>query len=215
MAGGGEVALPPPVAPSVAPPGASSAVTSAVTSPAVRRSAPSARAEARFIALYERHYPRVLGYAQRRVGDRARAEDIAADTFRIAWEHTRKDGPPSPGWLFVTARNVMSNERRAALRLTELGRKLAVEARIESGPGSSPGPGSDPGTPRERFYAALDALTADQRELLMAHYWDGLSTAECGALLGCSGGAVRVRLHRARAALRRQLESQKSQEDES
>jgi len=177
----------------VAPP----VLKTAAARPAV---APSAQAERRFVELYERHYPRVLGFVQRRVGDRARAEDITADAFRLAWEHTTADSVPTPGWLFVTARNVAYNEGRARLRLAELGRRLAVEESLRPAHLTWDAAG-------ERLYAALDRLAFDQREILMAHYWDGLTTAECGALLGCSGGAARVRLHRARAALRRQLDS--------
>ncbi|MDR1824814.1 MAG: sigma-70 family RNA polymerase sigma factor [Bifidobacteriaceae bacterium] len=183
MAGSGEITIVPP---------APIRVTS--------QAAPSAKAQAQFVELYTRQYPRVVGYAQRRTADRARAEDIAAEAFRIAWEHTRTVGVPNAAWLFVTARNVLANDSRAELRLAELGRKLAVEAALRPS-------GWEWDQAGERFYTALDALADDQRELLMAHYWDGLSTAECAALLGCSAGAVRVRLHRARAALRHHYQS--------
>ncbi|MDR1800096.1 MAG: hypothetical protein LBR19_09515 [Bifidobacteriaceae bacterium] len=40
---------------------------------------------------------------------------------------------------------------------------------------------------------------------LPPHYWEELSAGECAQVLGCSTGAVWVRLHRARAALREVL----------
>jgi RNA polymerase sigma-70 factor (ECF subfamily) len=47
--------------------------------------------------------------------------------------------------------------------------------------------------------AALEALTPDQREVLLLHAWGGLSPAEIAEALSISGATVRKRLHRARA----------------
>jgi RNA polymerase sigma-70 factor (ECF subfamily) len=54
----------------------------------------------------------------------------------------------------------------------------------------------------EDVLQTLDRLAPHHREILSAHYWDGLSGAECAALFDCTPGAVWVRLHRARAAFR-------------
>ena len=52
---------------------------------------------------------------------------------------------------------------------------------------------------------ALDMLSGLQREAVLLHYVEGLSTAEIAGLRGESAGAVRIRLHRARAKLRAAL----------
>lgn len=52
---------------------------------------------------------------------------------------------------------------------------------------------------------AVDLLPAGQRDVVLMHYVDELSCEEIANLLGTTPGAVRVRLHRARAALRREL----------
>jgi uncharacterized protein len=52
---------------------------------------------------------------------------------------------------------------------------------------------------------ALEALSAPQRETVLLHSVEGLSTAEIAARRGESPGAVRVRLHRARGRLRSSL----------
>jgi RNA polymerase sigma-70 factor (ECF subfamily) len=152
----------------------------------------------RFAALYAAQQPRVLGYVHRRVGNLAQAEDVTAEVFRIAWEKTGED-VPSPGWLFVTARYVVANQRRSGLRAADLHRQVAEEL------GRRPVTGDDP--VGERVLEALDRLPADQRELLQATYWDGLTAAECAALFGVSTPAVWTRLHRARAALKRLFEA--------
>lgn len=53
--------------------------------------------------------------------------------------------------------------------------------------------------------AALELLPETQRQAVLLYYLQGLSSQEIAALLGISTGAVRVRLHRARAELREQL----------
>lgn len=159
----------------------------------------SPAAKARFVTVYTREYPRIVAYARRRTGDLHSAEDIAVEVFRIAWEQLTSGGVPSTGWLFVTARNLLHTHHRLALRTGRLRHKLEQEREREAD--------ELRGEPVERMLDALDRLPAEQRELLMAHYWDDLSGADCAALVGCSVGAVWVRLHRARAALRHQIQN--------
>jgi RNA polymerase sigma-70 factor (ECF subfamily) len=49
---------------------------------------------------------------------------------------------------------------------------------------------------------ALGALPADRREVIVLCRYEGLSHEEVAALVGCSVGALKVRLHRALAELR-------------
>jgi DNA-directed RNA polymerase specialized sigma24 family protein len=52
-------------------------------------------------------------------------------------------------------------------------------------------------------------LNRDQREVIELHWFDGLSFAEVGAVVGASVAAVKVRAHRGYVALRRLLDDQK------
>lgn len=52
---------------------------------------------------------------------------------------------------------------------------------------------------------AVALLPAGQRDVVLMHYVDDLSCEEIARLLGTTSGAVRVRLHRARSQLRREL----------
>jgi RNA polymerase sigma factor (sigma-70 family) len=56
-----------------------------------------------------------------------------------------------------------------------------------------------------RVRSAIRALPAAQREAVLLFYVEGLTQAEVAAQLGIEVGAVKTRLHRARAALRRRL----------
>jgi uncharacterized protein len=52
---------------------------------------------------------------------------------------------------------------------------------------------------------ALEVLPAGQRDVVLMHYIDDLSCQEIAHLVGTTPAAVRVRLHRARTQLRREL----------
>ncbi|WP_406409881.1 sigma-70 family RNA polymerase sigma factor [Streptomyces halstedii] len=148
------------------------------------------RAE-RFRAIYADEYPRIVAFAYRRVGDRAVAEDLAAETLGVAWERMADGNGITAGWLYTTARNLLSNHYRATARLGELHRRVADD--------------SYRSTSSEEQHVVLDVLdrlSAPHREVLLLSYWDGLSAAEVGEVLGCTGPAVWVRLHRARKAFR-------------
>ncbi|MGR3937853.1 RNA polymerase sigma factor [Streptomyces sp. BRA346] len=149
------------------------------------------RAAARFTALYVRDHPRVCAYVHRRSGDQAEAEDLTAEVFRTAWERMSAGDDVGTGWLFVTARNLLSNHYRSTARLTEMHRAVADAL------GRAPASGQD-----NAVLDTLDRLPSAHREVLLLSYWDGLSAAEAGEVLGCRASAVWVRLHRARKAFR-------------
>jgi len=54
--------------------------------------------------------------------------------------------------------------------------------------------------------AAIDALPAKQREVILLRDVAGFDAGEVSSLLGISAANERVRLHRARATVRRNLE---------
>jgi RNA polymerase sigma-70 factor (ECF subfamily) len=170
------------------------------TQPVARRRDDQVRAQ--FVATYTTEYPRLVAFVLRRTGSRQVAEDVTAEVFRIAWEQA--DGTLSTGWLFVTARNLVLAHYRSIQRTDSLRRRLVNE--VATQPSATSIESTD-----DRVLVALDRLPEQQRELLTAHYWDGLSGADCAALAGCSVGAVWVRLHRARAALRVELEKLKGE----
>lgn len=145
----------------------------------------------RFTTLYTRDHPRVSAFVHRRVGDRATAEELTAEVFRIAWERALGGEDVGAGWLFVTARHLVSNHHRAAARLTELHRRITEER------GGPPTSGEE-----SVVLDVLELLPERHRDVLLLRYWDGLSAAEAAEVLGCSASAVWVRLHRARKAFR-------------
>jgi RNA polymerase sigma-70 factor (ECF subfamily) len=164
-----------------------------------------------FAALFRAEFPRVHAYLRRRTGNPETARDLAAETFRLAWEKIAAAQPspapptpalPTPGWLFVTARNLLANAQRKANRQDRVRAAMVGEMIRDPLHGATPGPDALADHRSERVIAALDSLREPDREVLMAHYWDALTGAECAALFGCSVAAVWMRLSRARAAFR-------------
>jgi RNA polymerase sigma-70 factor (ECF subfamily) len=98
------------------------------------------------------------------------------------------------GYLFRTAMNVNRNRLR----------RIQVRARRLFREDSSPDHSSRVGDQQD-VRLALTRLSRAEREALVLVDWQQLDAAEAGVLLGISANAVRVRLHRARAALRREL----------
>jgi len=159
----------------------------------------------RFESCFREHHARLLAFTMRRVSGREAAEEVVADTFAVAWR--RRDCIPDGAlpWLYAIAANVIAEQYRSARRRNDLGLRLAHEARAEE-------TGSDPVESlalREAFAAAFAQLEEHEREVLRLVAWDGLDVREAARVLGCSQGAFRVRLHRARRKLARRLDAAK------
>lgn len=146
-------------------------------------------AAARFSALYSAHYSLILATCYRRLGNRAAAEDVAQEVFRIAWQRYPEEDL-SLAWLYATARNVIGNEYRRTAKAGAAQRFLELSEIV--------GDSADEAEVR----AALRELRPEDRELMYMAYWEDLGAQEIARLLDIKAGAVWVRLTRARAKLR-------------
>ena len=146
------------------------------------------RTVAAFTRLFDDHYNRVVRFVARRVNNQADAADLAAETFRRAWERCQRgEEVPSPAWLFATAHNTVGDLYRAR----ERGAKVQVSV-LEHVDVASSSDGA------EGVYETLESLTTADQELLRLRYWDDLSIAEISCLLATPAATLWVRLHRAR-----------------
>jgi RNA polymerase sigma-70 factor (ECF subfamily) len=158
---------------------------------------PRALDRERFEAIYREHFERVAAYLLARA-DRDVAADALSRTFEIAWRRIDDvPGEPLP-WLLGVARKVLSEARRGQGRRDALVERIGAD--LEAAPDYF-----DAFVERQRALAALARLSAPQREVLLLIAWDGLSQREAAVALGCSRGAVALRLYRARASLRKAL----------
>jgi RNA polymerase sigma-70 factor (ECF subfamily) len=158
----------------------------------------------RFTRLYEAHYGAIYAFSVRRVGIEA-ADEVAAETFLVAWR--RLDALPEPPlpWLYGVARNIVARHRKAS------GRHLKTQAALAREPA-----GRQPGFSEHEDPALWDAwerLRPGDQEVLALIAWEELPVAEAARVLGCPAPVFSVRLHRARRRLERLLAGDAAQSD--
>jgi RNA polymerase sigma-70 factor, ECF subfamily len=155
------------------------------------------RDRAAFDVLYRRYLDRVYAYAFYQLGDHHDAEDATERTFLAAMAALpgfRDEGASFRAWLFRIAHNAVANAHRTRSRR----RAQPLPDGFER-----PAPDADPAGLVARaedlreVLRALAQLSEERRQVVLLRFVDGLSSAEVGAVLGRSPGAVRVLLHRA------------------
>lgn len=157
-----------------------------------------------FGQLVERYQDPLFRYALHMGFGEDRARDILQDAFVRAWRHLDRCGDPDrfDGWLFRITSNLCRTAGRRA------GKRPTVD--VEEMSLSDPAPGPDEQTEadllRRRVRVALESLPEDQRETMVLFYLHGRSVREISEVLEVSGSAVKMRLMRARDALRAELE---------
>ncbi|MEV0968980.1 MULTISPECIES: RNA polymerase sigma factor [Microtetraspora] len=158
-----------------------------------------------FEAFYRRHFEAVTRFLARRVGDPHAVADLTADVFLAVLDsaHTYRPGKGSEiAWLYGVARNTMLAERRRSARESRANSRIAGRRLLESDDVSRLEDRIDAESPARRAMEAMAGLPENDRALLELVAVDGLSPAEAAAALGIRQGTARVRLHRARRALR-------------
>ncbi|MGI8416399.1 MAG: RNA polymerase sigma factor [Nakamurella sp.] len=164
---------------------------------------------AEFRAMFERTSSRVYAFARRQV-DATTAEDVVADVYLVAWRR-RVELPADPvPWLLVTARNAVRNHWRTRGRQDRVQAALAGVAHLAATSAAVDGVVVD----RAVMVSALSALSPTDREALLLVAWDGLDRGAAAAVAGCTPATFAVRLHRARRALHRQLQTADTIDDE-
>ncbi|QNE18929.1 sigma-70 family RNA polymerase sigma factor [Kribbella qitaiheensis] len=157
--------------------------------------------ETRFSALYQAAYADLVRFAQRRV--QGHAEDVVAEAFLVAWR--RMDEVPEQlvdarAWLFGVARHAIMNTQRGAER------RRALAVRLATAPSVSAGGDADLVAQQVDLAKAWDRLSAVHQEALALVVLDDLAAPQAAVVLGISPVAFRLRLSRARRALRMHLD---------
>jgi RNA polymerase sigma factor (sigma-70 family) len=150
--------------------------------------------------LTDEAYLSAWRYACHLAGRREDAEDLLQDSLAHAYRKFSQLRNPDAfrGWL-------MSIIRSQHIRKWRKDRNRSEQFELKE---FMPGPDSPAVEPGGPVAQALAGIPAAQRELLSLFYIEGLSLKETGQVLGLPARAVKQRLFRARAALRRQLEPQ-------
>lgn len=154
--------------------------------------------------LYERHAAAVHAYARRRLPAGEDADDVVVEVFATAWR--RREHLPADHelpWLYATAGNVVAHALRGDARRRRLGARLAV---VRSEPQEDLAQRvTEAAAAAREVGAAMARLSEEDAEVLRLWAWEQLEPAEIAVVLGCTPGAARTRLHRARTRLRQVL----------
>lgn len=156
-----------------------------------------------FDGLFARYTARLVRFLTPMVGA-AQAKDTAQIAFLKLHEsrHRYRAGAPFAPWIFTIARHTALDHLRSAPRRREVG---GVEIEPEAEPLVRDHARDD------RVKRALDTLPDGERQVILLHWFGGLTFDEVAVVVGAKGPAVRVRAHRAYEKLRAMLADLKSE----
>jgi RNA polymerase sigma-70 factor (ECF subfamily) len=150
--------------------------------------------------LYERYYATMVWVAYSVLLDRGLAEDAAQHTFATACAKMRslrqldRFGP----WLATICRNAAQDMARARRRDAALQKIAVIEEAAQSG-----SDGFD-----RAVKEAVDGLSPMYREVVVLHYYSGMSYSQIESVLNISGDRIKGRLARARKQIQTCLEKE-------
>lgn len=153
----------------------------------------------RFAELYEKNFERVYAFVAYRVRDRDQAQDLTAEVFHEALAGIQRfewQGKPFVAWLLGIAARVLADRRarlgkRQEVSADEL-EQAGIDAAIEQ---------------RAMLFQLVDALPADQRQVILRRFVDQRSIREIAHELSRSEGAVKQLQFRALQTLRNRMRS--------
>ena len=154
-----------------------------------------------FETLYERHMPPLYRYALRMTESQADADDVVQEAF-LALIRNGRGYDPALGelrsYLYGIARRLIPRQQAAECVAEVEEVQLPVE--------DDPFERLDQEQRVSLVRAAVAALPANYREVIVLCDLEGESYEGAAGALGCALGTVRSRLHRARALLLERLE---------
>ncbi len=162
---------------------------------------------ARFEILMRRHNQRLFRTARAILRDDAEAEDVVQQAYLAAYaklDQFRGDARFST-WLTRIAVHEALRRMRKHGRLSDLDVVTAADDAAMNAPARSPEDDASGGELRALLEEAIDALPESYRVVFVMRDVEELDTRETAECLSLSEEAVRVRLHRARKALREWL----------
>jgi RNA polymerase sigma-70 factor (ECF subfamily) len=155
-----------------------------------------------FRALVDRYYVACGRYAHRMLGQREDAEDALQETFirvyRALGAYAERE--QFRAWLY----RILVNECRSLVRRRLRGDRRALQS--ADGARHTDGPRERDFEIRDALQRALDRVEPLLREAFLLHYGEGLEYREISAVTGAGVSAVKMRVKRARDAMRPELE---------
>jgi RNA polymerase sigma-70 factor (ECF subfamily) len=155
-------------------------------------------------ALCSRYFAEIYRFFEHKIP--GEADDLVQQTFLAcvrARDQFRGDASFRT-YLFAIARNELYMRVRSLSRRAEVDLETSSLNELVSSPGDKLGRQQE----LAQIRGALRMLPVEQQVLLELRYWHDLDASALAEVFGLNPGAIRVRLSRARRALRTQLGAQ-------
>jgi len=163
-----------------------------------------------FEVFYREHVEEVQQFVARRIADRERAADLTAEIFIAVIESAQcyrpRRGTPK-AWLYGIARVVVAGDSRRRRRERVREERLRGSELLGADDAAGIDARIDAAAEARHLYTAMIRLPDAERSVLELVALDDLTVAEAAAAIGVRPVTARVRLHRARAKLRSELEA--------
>ncbi len=159
--------------------------------------------------LYMLYSDRIYRYLLARVGDPEQAADLTTEAFVRVIEHLsgfrlnrQRPAASFSAWLYRIAANLAADHHRRRRHPEQVSLEVALPLS-----GSDPGPDTviEHQESVRRLAQALQALSEDQRLVIIGKFVEGMSNSEVAAWLGKTEGAIKSLQHRALQTLGRLL----------
>ena len=163
-----------------------------------------------FGELYGTYLDRIYRYVYYQVNDKMAAEDITEDVFVKAWksiESCKGKEATFSSWLYRIAHNHLINVLRREQRLAPIEKVASVELIdfIEE---------LETRAEYRELMENINCLPANQKQVIILKFIEGMENREIGTIMGKREGAVRVLQMRALATLRKRMGKGKDYEQE-
>lgn len=154
-----------------------------------------------FTAVYRAHSPGIFRFAYHMTGDQTKAAEITQEVF-VWLIHNPGRYDPLRGalgaFLAGVARQCLRRQRRFEFRWTPFAESASHATQIVTDPNRA--------IDLEALRKAIAILPPCYREAVVLYDLEGNSYEETAAILNCSVGTVRSRLHRARGLLAKKFQ---------
>lgn len=160
-----------------------------------------------FEVLYRSRVDAVMGFFARRSGDPETVGDLTAETFLEALRSYGSFDPgrgSAEGWLFAVARRVFARHCEEVARRHLADARLAGHRGLDDDAIAELQERIDAEKSARELVARLQTMPQLEREAIELVDLAGLAPRQAARALGISAGALRVRLFRARAQLRKE-----------
>jgi len=167
-----------------------------------------------FSEIYNRYKTSVYSYILRNIGDRERSEDLMQETFLRVFRNRDSYKPTAKfsSWLYRIAHNLFIDEKRKYWsRMVDLETETQNEKNLPSiitnvtEKSQNSLDSLDDRNLMDKLREALNALSEEQREVMILNKFQGLSYGEISEILEISPESVKQRAYRAHTHLRKLL----------